>query len=433
MRKVFDLRANIAIVVVGVTLIIALTKAFALMMPAQYYFAFSQILSQEGDPPLIVEQPSITLARLCDIMKRNNLPAQALGDKQVHCNLGGPLQGLTREQKDKIYTTLLRADGAMRAAFSDALQSLRLQSVGEAGVSEVAEGQENLSKAVDDLRAKYDDQVRTAVAEKVTGKMRELYGTLVSEAPGVGGSLSANDVKILSSVDAALPQEITGVALAKAVPEIRKSAIDDMIARFEEQQADVTDEITNFYLGGPSKLIEETARRILVRVGAWGDREQVQRQLFSEVSRFSWPNYVIGILLRLTPVLLVGFVLGLLVGRREAFSIALAGGLAAFLLSWPMILMWDNVVAPKWHDKELWFLALYVNYAVAFFFTARAAALLGARVQEMRSIDVAILRGPASRAVAWREIAINGGAALLLTVLAYTWNFLIPLAAAAVP
>jgi hypothetical protein len=131
---------------------------------------------------------------------------------------------------------------------------------------------------------------------------------------------------------------------------------------------------------------------------------------------------------------LIGLILGFYFGRGELFSASFAGALAAFLLTWPIMLMWDRVVQSMWHDKKLIFLAFYAVYIISFFLTARVGALIGVRMREgaPERLTSAIDRETgtvAYKGASWGELAGNIFVGLLANGAVAAWNVVIPLSA----
>jgi hypothetical protein len=160
--------------------------------------------------------------------------------------------------------------------------------------------------------------------------------------------------------------------------------------------------------------------------------DEERRLIYAEINKFSWENYVVAIVVRLAPVVIIGILLGIIFGQGELLSIGVAGAMAAFLLSWPLMLMWDRLVQSSWQDKKTTFLLFYAAYIAAFFITARASALIGAKVHERTSIGERMATaGGAPKEISWRSIATNVIASIFANVAVYIGNVIIPLQALA--
>lgn len=161
--------------------------------------------------------------------------------------------------------------------------------------------------------------------------------------------------------------------------------------------------------------------------------DEQRRMIFAEINKFSWFTYVVSILIRLTPVVLFGIAAGYFLGRKEVLSIGISGALAAFLLSWPLMLMWDHLVQSTWQDKKTTFIAFYAAYIVAFFLTARASALLGAKLRQQTHGVEPDLSGQPSQdfKIDWSKVTTNLAGAAILNLLVFGANMIIPLQASA--
>jgi hypothetical protein len=97
----------------------------------------------------------------------------------------------------------------------------------------------------------------------------------------------------------------------------------------------------------------------------------------SVVAQTGW-QYAFALLIRLMVPVVAGVLLALLLGAQSRISIATGGAFAAFLLAWPVALLWDGIVAPRYLDLRLLFLCFYFAYVLSFFTLAWLGATLGA-------------------------------------------------------
>ena len=154
----------------------------------------------------------------------------------------------------------------------------------------------------------------------------------------------------------------------KNVLPIRKSSIDAILAD-TFMRSDLSERIEGYYL---SRMLT-ALRGVMVstfrahQLAPGGKMDRDRSLMFSEINKFSYIDYVVSVLVRLAPVLIFGIVAGILFGPSELFSISFAGGFAAFLLTWPLMLMWDTLVSSSWVNKKELFFAFYAAYIVSFF------------------------------------------------------------------
>jgi hypothetical protein len=220
----------------------------------------------------------------------------------------------------------------------------------------------------------------------------------------------------------------------KNVLPIRKSSIDAILAD-TFMRSDLSERIKGYYL---SRMLT-ALRGVMVstfrahQLAPGGKMDRDRSLMFSEINKFSYIDYVVSVLVRLAPVLIFGIVAGILFGPSELFSISFAGGFAAFLLTWPLMLMWDTLVSSSWVNKKELFFAFYAAYIVSFFLVARCGAILGIW---LRSI-VGLARLPESAQekidtgirMTWREVVVNIMGAGVINILVYAWNVTLPLSA----
>ena len=105
--------------------------------------------------------------------------------------------------------------------------------------------------------------------------------------------------------------------------------------------------------------------------------DKVRQEILSDISQSGIPTYVISALARVAPIFLVALLFGIYFGRRDVLSISVGAALLAFLLVWPIILLWDTVVQSQWANYQELFLGMYLLYIIAFFAVARCGALIG--------------------------------------------------------
>ena len=215
---------------------------------------------------------------------------------------------------------------------------------------------------------------------------------------------------------------------------LTKSAVDDIIGKAYSEQS-ISSGVTQHYREAIVDRANLLLREKFVAAGAEPmEKEAARRLIFQELIKDGLNNYIVATLIRLAPVLLVGLVLGFVFGRDEMFSASFAGAFAAFLLTWPIMLMWDTLVQSTWHDKKLIFIAFYTVYIISFFLTARVGAMIGIRLREgapahvTRTIDDETRHIPL-KGVSWSELAANVALGLLANGAVAAWNVVIPLSA----
>jgi hypothetical protein len=108
------------------------------------------------------------------------------------------------------------------------------------------------------------------------------------------------------------------------------------------------------------------------------DAAEVRQQILSQASQTGIFSYIVAALARVLPIFAVALLFGAYFGRREVTSISVGAGLLAFLLVWPILLLWDTVVQSQWAEYTTLFICIYLFYVVAFFAVAHSGSLIGA-------------------------------------------------------
>lgn len=88
---------------------------------------------------------------------------------------------------------------------------------------------------------------------------------------------------------------------------------------------------------------------------------------------------VLALLIRLAIPFIAGFLISRFFPEDGITAAGVGAALAALLLCWPVIVLWDRVVTGDWHNDYGKFIALYVLYMVLFFFVGRLGAMAGTK------------------------------------------------------
>jgi hypothetical protein len=443
LNKALELRVNFVIAFGGALAIIFLIKAISAFLPTAYYFNFSKLMSGNAEP-LIIESPSVTGKKLCEILDRYDIPRDSFS-RPISCTPEFDY-AFTPEQIDKIYGIALKSDQAIRDAYASVLKGAVLTPLSDDEIRNILSESKSVGSGYKAIFQAYATQLEE-VAKQPTAVVNALYAGLVPEEkekqpegrastePGVKGGMTEELRRRIVQASQNVATALSGEVLSQSIPMIKKSAVDDIIKTAQTTGDGMGLRISYYYSDGTTAKLTEVMSREFKKLGIAAGWEVDQKALFNEINRFSWKNYVISILLRLTPVFLFAMALGWALGRSELLSIALAGGLAAFLLSWPLMLLWDRVVQTSWNDAKLFFFGLYAVYIVSFFVTARSAALLGIWVRELRIAGLATQTAQGSVQgirVTWRELAFNVVLAVAVNGAVYAYNLFLPLSTSVV-
>src|SRR5215813_1243572 len=428
LAKLVELRVNLLITFFGAALIILLIKATPLLLPAKYYFDFSNLVGGSSEP-FIVDPPGVTGQKLCELIAKYGVPPDSFR-KRIACDEDYEnLEPFTAEEVDEIYGIALRSDDRIRKSFIDAAAKRSFTSLSDDEVASLVSKESNTASAFDLIFKEYARTLSGLVEEGPSEILEELYARFGAppgsmNPPDSTVTISKEDIDRLVQANRSIRGELKVGPYAMGILPIKKTKIDEIFKNMHDR-ATLKDDIQSYYTGAMTDALHKTMSARFERLGITTDIGVVQRNVFNEINKFSGVDYVIAILVRLTPVFLFGIVTGAMVGRGELLSISLAGGLAAFLLSWPLILMWDRLVQSTWADKKPIFFSFYAVYILSFFLLARAAGVLGAWLREQKIIGMPSAEMPQMR---WSYVTVNLAVALLINGLVYAWNVYLPLA-----
>lgn len=452
--NISEFRGNFLIAFAGAALIIFLIKITPLILPAKYYFSFAKLVGYDAGP-FIVDPPGVTGQKLCAIFEKYDIPKDRF--THIDCRLDYVSGGarsvspgtFSIEEKDRIYTLALQGDPEIRSAVKAALENSPAGFPTEDDIRNIALESQTVGRAFDKMLDSYkttlNTVVQTSVGENVEEKYRaqappsepgEGHGEVGEGEEEGGPGLSEETTGLVLSAYRSAATQLTPEKLAEAIHPITKSKVDEAINESYGWDG-LGSSIVDYY---KRSLSEDFLRKVLTEqfkgAGLSVHTEDEERRLiFAEINRFSWFDYVVSILIRLAPVVLVGAGGGYLLGRGEVLSIAVAGAMAAFLLSWPLMLMWDHLVQGLWQDKKNIFLMFYAAYILAFFVTARASALLGVKLgQQMHGDAHALVTAGAdvgAISINWTKVVANIVGAIVLNIVVYASNVIIPLQASA--
>ncbi len=455
LRYLLAFRVNIAIVFLGAFSVMALIKLSS-YLPAKYYFSFSKLFAGASEP-FIVDPPSVTGAKLCALMSKHNLSPGDIG-RSIDCSAKLEVQSAVPSgtalfepaEIDRIYSTALRTDPQLRQALVNTGSGFNPEPLAPEKLDEILSTSGSVNEAYRRIWETYSNALYSRLDDAIGRGVKTVFGDVrVREAPqaaaGQGGTGSGDEVKLKGLSDdetqrirrahqAFLADLAASGIGAKASP-LTKTKVDEIIKTAysaDSIQYGVTGHYRDTIIGGTEALLRSKFSDAGVTPVA---EEQARRILFQELVKDGLNNYIIATLIRLVPVLIIGLVLGFMFGRAELLSSAFAGALAAFLLTWPIMLMWDRMVQSTWHDQKLMFMGFYAVYIISFFLTAKVGALIGIRAREGAPghITGTIDRETAAislKGVSWGELATNIVIGLLANGAVAAWNLVIPLSAA---
>ncbi|MBU2532296.1 MAG: hypothetical protein KKB37_06120, partial [Alphaproteobacteria bacterium] len=346
---------------------------------------------------------------------------------------------------DKIYAKALTIDKPVRDFLAANAAQLSPKAISEQELTDILSSSGSINAAYSEIWRKYQPDFSSrfdaALNERLTTvfadiKARNTESSDAQEPRGGGGpALRGLTPEQRTAIRRAHAEFVAALAAenvaAKAKP-LTKTGIDSIISRAYSVSS-IPRGVAEHYRDSVQEQAEQILRAKFTQAGvAPVEQAEAKRIIFEELVRDGLDSYIIATLIRLVPVLLIGLALGFFFGRHELFSSSFAGALAAFLLTWPIMLMWDQVVQSTWHDKKLIFLAFYAVYIVSFFLTARVGALVGIRMREGAPAHITGHIDNETRAIplkgaSWGELAANVVMGLAANAAVAAWNVVIPL------
>lgn len=451
LRSLLHLRTNPAILFVGAFAVIFLIKATTLLLPSQYYFSFSKLVAGDRGP-FLVDPPSVSGKKMCGLLKKYGVTAEDIQAGQVNCSLGKVASktasakagkaNFSNKQIDFIYRTALASDGAILQGGKKILSTFKFQPMNEQQLESLVQDNPTVTSAHRKISAHYVNQLNSKLNGPIRAYLSKKFETFedagaAANQPGQSAPkfapLADADRAKLKQTSIQIATELNRQIGQLNLANIEKSQVDDVLDKAYGKW-DTISGITGFY---GDQAQQWTNSKVTKAFSAAGldiqDADKAKKLIFTEMSNQGLNDYVISVALRIAPVLLFGLILGFLFGPREFLSIGLAAGLAAFLLSWPLMLLWESLVGHQWQDQKAIFLVFYAIYALSFFVTAHFAAVVGAYIRTLFAGSQVFMSSSGGdqvqRVVGWRDLAFNLIAGLAVNGVVYAWNVIIPLTA----
>ncbi len=103
----------------------------------------------------------------------------------------------------------------------------------------------------------------------------------------------------------------------------------------------------------------------------------LKREIKNGTQSGDFLSNVVGFGVRLCIPLLAGFIIGRVFGPQGELAAPVGAAMAAVLMCWPVVVLWDVAVTPDFKDLYGQFLLLYLLNGVAFFYMARVGTIFG--------------------------------------------------------
>ena len=339
MPKIFDRNIDAVIFLISLLVIFALVKALTLL-PSRYYFTFSQIVGPQNQTQFLASPELPSPAAFC----------RALHVKESESQIRETVSLTEREVE------LLEPCGELNAMHDVQYQVFYTY--------DIVDGQHLNS---DGYNAALDRLISFLKNNEAIIKGAMLQNGVVPE--NSLSNLTAIDIENILVQDNYLniPNIINYLAGNQAsdsyaVYDTLRNATElgSLVGDVENQAA-----IDQQGLRSRPEWVKraETFRRTQLA----SQHEEIQAAILAQDKYLFWP----AVLLKMAPAFVGAFLIGLWRPERAIFDAPIAAGVVAFLFCWPIIALWDVIVASEWKSLRPQFLALYLSYVLAYFFSAR--------------------------------------------------------------
>jgi len=448
-------RLNIIILLTFPILTLGAIKAANSVLPEQYYFSISK-LAKGADEPFIVEPPSVTQRKFCELLEKHRVSAGDVQLSYINCdNLAADTARTassfkpSAEEKDRIYKVAFQADEAARDRLGGDTGRVPREVLPPERLNQILSEARSPIGAFKAIEQHYSGQFRRLTWDQNSDIVR-LFGTAFqflekpqtnANAAGTGGGtrssgphLTDEEMARIRRAHERFAQRFQSADYAKDLESIGVQDVETIVER-AYNESEVARGFTRFYV---EQLGEKVANDLETQFASdaieVGNADELRQDILTEASQTGAFNYTVAALARMAPILIVAVIFGAYFGRSEVFSIAVASALLAFLLVWPILILWDTVVQSQWSDYKALFAGIYLIYVVAFFAVARTGALIGAAISEGLGYH-ARLEAPAAetehaetgRQRYAREIFVSCVASAVFSFVAFSVNLIVPL------
>jgi hypothetical protein len=453
-------RLNLVVLVLFPILTLGAIKLTNLILPAKYYFSLSK-LAKGADEPFIVDPPSVTESKFCDLLKKYDVQSSDVNLPYIDCdNLQSGSEPAvtayapTSDERDEIFRIAFQNDQRAISYLRADLMALPRQPIAPDRLDTILNSSRSVMAAFNALAYEYSNPYRSIPyndqAQLVALSDNAFQPILRPAANAANPSFDQNqsggqNTPQLSPQDIArirqAHQNFVSDYLDKGVPSpIRNIAVRDIenILKSAYASSDIPRNFSQFYAEQAGDSVAALMKGKFVEANLnIANTEEVRKEILSDVSQTGIFNYTVSALARVAPIFLIAILFGIYFGRRDVLSIAAASALLAFLLVWPIILLWDTVVQSQWASYREFFLGIYLLYVIAFFAVAQCGALIGAYIGERLTLHepVAIeAKGGTADGDGivqvkgyGKEIFVSLMASTIFSLVAFSMNLILPL------
>lgn len=442
-----------AVVFVGLALLVSI-RFSSYILPSQYYFSISSVFKSD-ESLMLVEHPGVTGKRFCEIVRKYKVTVADLNIQQFDCSIDrAPEENNIRQYKlkanhyDKVYDTWIDAREKIATKIETSIdrRALAIEIFEQLSMVEVHEREKIMfaGSFIELLESAIFDATKSTIGEHIIPHFQQLFDEIAAEysEPADTGNQLGNvtivsdeqferlrlrlaaevSTKIASTLALNQPIDIGFTKMQKSVEsathywEVETAIVKAYIEELVGSYRDVVDQL----------LASENLRAANVKKAL----DAVQTEFILE----NLPTYIISAVIRFFIVLLTVFIVAFATFQRfEIQNYAFGAAFAALLLTWPVISLWDWVVREEWQALKLMFLAIYLLYMIAFYFTGKAAAHLAFLARNRlalagygKSIEAATDGSQVLFEASLKEMTNSLVIAVTSSVFVYALNLLVP-------
>ena len=326
----------------------------------------------------------------------------------------------------------------MRDVLHRQLRAFSLKSPTDDELGEIIDKSKTVNDAFEGLRTAYGGVFENTFARPLGEAYKRQLSDVSPDSDTVGEpkevdlAIAPDDAEKIRKSNESFIARFNNTKPGIALKPIQKSRVDEIV-NDASGAWDLPNSLARFYADQIGNVANMQLREAFAAHEiAPKEKKEARQLMFRQISAAGLGEYVIAVAFRLLPVIVFGLVLGFIFGRIELASIGLSAAVTAFLLSWPLILMWEKLVGYQWQGQRSLFMLFYTAYIFSFFITARMSAVWGAGLRNMVSpLPLAGSIGQGETVVVTsREVVINILAGIITNAVVYGWNVLLPLTAA---
>jgi len=382
-----------------VVILIALSVLVAIrfsgfILPSKYYFSISSVFKSD-ESLMLVSHPGVTGQRFCELMRQHKVTVEDIGIQQFDCSADKAPENFNLNQhqlkatdRDKIYDVWINSKDQIAFDIQNSINrnALTQQIIEEISTINVYEKEKIRFGGV--FSERLDNVIsfatRQAVIEQISPYFQEVLGDLnakfnqpVENAPQFGETslVSEEDfMKLRAQVALAVGARITQTLGQDKPVELEfsdmRSAVEGAQYSWSLESAIIgaySDKLVGPYQPEVDRLLAEQNLRA-------ADIDKAVASVQKAFLLENLPIYTVSAIIRFTVVFITVFLIAFATfGKLKIQNYSFGAAMAAILLTWPVLSLWDWVVREEWQALKFTFLAIYLLYAIAFFFTGKAA------------------------------------------------------------